>query len=269
MTKKPKRKNFSHFICYFYQRRIIESSEKQLVNYPILSVTRIKLNDMRKYFLYACLLFAGVFTACDNDDSDGIDPSIPFYQNLGVEYNVTQNHTHIGANFNKYNSEGANLRLPAKGILFNGKVPDFLGMGAYMYMLSESGLDPVTFTFSRWKDQVYTNKASIDDVDPIALPESLTSVKGNGATIITWVGKPIGKDEYVQVHLTYSGGVYDINNTQEGATSITLNFTNPTSATKGTLFLSRVRELPLQESNGDAGGKIDGFYVHNKGVTFE
>lgn len=73
---------------------------------------------MRKYFLYACLLFAGVFTACDNDDSDGIDPSIPFYQNLGVEYNVTQNHTHIGANFNKYNSEGANLRLPAKGILF-------------------------------------------------------------------------------------------------------------------------------------------------------
>ena len=58
---------------------------------------------MRKYFLYACLLFAGVFTACGNDDSDGIDPSIPFYQNLGVEYNVTQNHTHIGANFNKYN----------------------------------------------------------------------------------------------------------------------------------------------------------------------
>lgn len=125
---------------------------------------------MRKYFLYACLLFAGVFTACDNDDSDGIDHSIPFYQNLGVEYNVTQNHTHIGANFNKYNSEGANLRLPAKGILFNGKVPDFLGMGTYMYMLSESGLDPVTFTFSRWKDQVYTNKASIDDVDLIAFP---------------------------------------------------------------------------------------------------
>lgn len=166
---------------------------------------------MRKYFLYACLLFAGVFTACDNDDSDGIDPSIPFYQNLGVEYNVTQNHTHIGANFNKYNSEGANLRLPAKGILFNGKAPDFLGMGTYMYMLSESGLDPVTFTFTRWKDQVYTNKASIDDVDPIALPESLTSIKGNGTTVITWVGKPVGKDEYVQAHLTYNGGVYDIN----------------------------------------------------------
>ncbi|MFQ9022283.1 MAG: hypothetical protein ACLR6J_15285 [Parabacteroides merdae] len=63
---------------------------------------------MRKYFLYACLLFAGVFTACDNDDSDGIDPSIPFYQNLGVEYNVTQNHTHIGRKFQiKTTAEGA------------------------------------------------------------------------------------------------------------------------------------------------------------------
>ena len=128
---------------------------------------------------------------------------------------------------------------------------------------------PKRKNFSRWKDQVYTNKASIDDVDPIALPESLTSVKGNGATVITWVGKPIGKDEYVQAHLTYNGGVYDINNTQEGATFITLNFTNPASATKGTLFLSRVKKLPLQESNGDAGGKIDVSYVQNKEVTFE
>ncbi len=247
---------------------------------------------MRKYFLYASLLFAGMFTACDNEDADGIDPSIPFYQNLGVEYNVTQNHTHIGANFNKYNSEGANLRLPAKGILFNGKEPDFLGMGTYMYMLSESGLAPVTFTFTRWKGQVYTNKASIDDVDPIALPESLTSIKSNGATVITWIGKPIGKDEYVQAHLTYDGGVYDVNNTQEGATFVTLNFTNPASVAKGTLFLSRIKKLPLQESNGAgsvpvylgapsikklplqesngaAGGKIDVSYVRNKDVTFE
>lgn len=188
---------------------------------------------------------------------------------MGVEYNVTQNHTHIGANFNKYNSEGANLRLPAKGILFNGKVPDFLGMGAYMYMLSESGLDPVTFTFSRWKDQVYTNKASIDDVDPNR-SSRIPDIRQRQWRNHYHLGrKPIGKDEYVQVHLTYSGGVYDINNTQEGATSITLNFTNPTSATKGTLFLSRVRELPLQESNGDAGGKIDVSYVQNKDVTFE
>ena len=44
---------------------------------------------------------------------------------------------------------------------------------------------------------------------------------------------------------------------------------NPASAAKGTLFLSRVRKLPLQESNGDAGGKIDVSYVQNKDVTFE
>lgn len=80
---------------------------------------------------------------------------------------------------------------------------------------------------------------------PIALPESLTSIKGNGTTVITWVGKPVGKDEYVQAHLTYNGGVYDINNTQEGATFITLNFTNPTSAAKGTLVPEPRQETPF------------------------
>ena len=228
-----------------------------------------KLNDMKRYFLYVSLLFAGVLTSCGDDAPSEIDPSVPFYQNLGVEYNITQNHTHIGANFNKYNSEGVSLRLPDKNILFNGKEPDFLGQGTYMYMLSESGLDSVTFTFTRWKGQVYTNNVSIEDVDPIAIPESFTAIKGSGSTVITWEGNPIGKDEYIQAHLTYSGGVYDLNNTQEGATSITLNFTNPTSATNGTLYLSRVRKLPLQESNGDAGGKIDVSYVQNKDVVFE
>lgn len=224
---------------------------------------------MKKYFLYVSLLLAGLLTSCGEDEPGEIDPSIPFYQNLGVEYNVTQNQTHIGANFNKYNSEGANLRLPDKGILFNGKVPDFLGTGTYMYMLSASGLDAVTFTFTRWEGQVYTNKASIDDVDPIAIPEPLTSIKGNGNAVISWEGNPVGKDEYVQVHLTYSGGVYDMNTATEGATSITLNFTNPTSAAGGTLYLSRVKRLPLQQSNGDAGGKIEVSYVRNKDVSFE
>ena len=69
--------------------------------------------------------------------------------------------------------------------------------------------------------------------------------------------------------MSYDGGVYDVNNTQEGATFVTLNFTNPASVAKGTLFLSRIKKLPLQESNGAAGGKIDVSYVRNKDVTFE
>lgn len=222
---------------------------------------------MKKVFLIPVFLL-NICLSCEENTSE-IDPSIPFYQNLAVDYNVTQTYTHIGANFNKYNSEGVSLRLPNKWILFNGKVPTFLGMGVYMYMMVESGLDPVEFTFTRWKDQVYINKISIENISSIAIPDSLEKVNGNGKTIIRWIGNPIGKDEYVQIHLTYSGGVYDINSSMEGATTITMNFTNMTSATKGTLFLSRVKKLPLQESNGNAGGKIMVSYVQNKEVLFE
>ena len=40
----------------------------------------------------------------------------------------------------------------------------------------------MTFTFTRAKDEVYTNVASIKDVKPIAIPESFTSAKVKGTT---------------------------------------------------------------------------------------
>jgi hypothetical protein len=223
---------------------------------------------MKNYFLYASLLIAGLFTACSEGD-DEIDTSVPFYQNLGVEYNITDNSTHVGANFNKYNSEGPNLRLPDGAILFNGEKPDFLNQGTYFYKMSFTGLPSVTFTFARAKDMVYVNEVNIDDANLITIPASFNAIAGNGATTLTWDGAPLAKNEYVQVHLTYNGGVYDVYNRTEGASSITLNFNNQTSATGGTLFLSRVTSLPLQQSNGNAGGKIDVSYSVNKPVSFE
>ena len=56
---------------------------------------------MKKYFLFASLLFAWTLTSCDSDDSSDIEPDVPFYQNLGVSYDVTNNKTNVGANFNK------------------------------------------------------------------------------------------------------------------------------------------------------------------------
>lgn len=223
---------------------------------------------MKKYFLYASLLTVGLFAACSQGD-DEIDTSIPFYQNLGVEYNITDNSTHVGANFNKSNSEGANLRLPEGAILFNGEKPDFLNQGTYFYKMSYTGLPSVTFTFTRAKDMVFVNEVNIDDATPISIPASFNAISGNGTTTLTWDGVPLAKNEYVQVHLTYNGGVYDVYNRTEGSTSITLNFNNQTSATSGTLFLSRVTTLPLQQSNGNAGGQIDVSYSVNKTVSFE
>ena len=89
---------------------------------------------MKKYFLFAFLVSAWVFTSCDNDDAPDIDSDVPFYQNLGVAYDVTNNTTRVGANFNKLDSAGINIRLngPAS-ITINGKTPDFDNVGTYFY----------------------------------------------------------------------------------------------------------------------------------------
>lgn len=224
---------------------------------------------MKKFLFYIFLCWFSLLLSCEKGESGVIDPSIPFYQNLGVSYDVTKEVTRIGANFNKNNREGISLRLPEKGILFNGEIPTFLGMGDYMYMLSKPGLIPVTFTFQRWEDKVYTNHVSINDVLPIAIPDTLVEIHSRKLTVLNWIGAPIGEDEFIQVHITYDGGVYDTNSDLVGTKNISFHFSNVTSAKKGVLYVSRVKNLPLQESNGNAGGNIRVSYVQSKDIEFK
>ncbi|MCL3850859.1 MULTISPECIES: hypothetical protein [Parabacteroides] len=225
---------------------------------------------MKKYFLFVFLVSAWAFTSCDNDDAPDIDADVPFYQNLGVAYDVTNNTTRVGANFNKLDSAGINIKLngPAS-ITINGKTPDFDNVGTYFYTYSFSGLDDMTFVFTRAKDSIYTNVASINDVKPIAIPESFTSAKITGTTTLTWEGDPVGKDEVVGVQITYNGGSYNILNRTEGSKSIDINFSNMVNASKGTLSLSRAKILPLQEDNGNAGGQLDVSYIRSKEIALE
>ena len=225
---------------------------------------------MKKYFLFAFLVSAWVFTSCDNDDAPDIDADVPIYQNLGVAYDVTNNTTRVGANFNKLDSAGINIRLngPAS-ITINGKTPDFDNVGTYFYTYSFPGLDDMTFVFTRAKDSIYTNVASINDVKPIAIPESFTSAKITGTTTLTWEGDPVGKDELVEVRVTYAGGSYNVFNRTEGSKSININFGNSSLPAKGTLSLSRAKTHPLQESNGNAGGQLNVSYIQSKEITLE
>jgi hypothetical protein len=225
---------------------------------------------MKKYFLFAFLVSAWAFTSCNNDDAPDIEADVPFYQNLGVAYDVTNNMTRVGANFNKLDSAGINIKLngPAS-ITINGKTPDFDNVGTYFYTSSFPGLDDMTFVFTRAKDSVYTNVASINDVKPIAIPESFTSAKVTGTTVLTWEGDPVGEDEVVEVRITYNGGSYNILNRTEGSKSISINFSNLVTASKGTLFLSRAKVHPLQESNGNAGGQLDVSYIRSKEIGLE
>ena len=225
---------------------------------------------MKKYFLFAFLISAWALTSCDNDDAPDIDADVPFYQNLGVAYDITANATRVGANFNKLDSAGINIKLngPAS-ITFNGKTPDFANVGTYFYTYSFSGLEDMTFVFTRAKDSVYTNVASINDVKPIAIPASFTSAKVKGTTTLTWEGDPVGENEVVEVQITYSGGSYNILNRTEGSKSIDINFSNLVTASKGTLSLSRAKKHPLQESNGSAGGQLDVSYIQSKEIGLE
>lgn len=225
---------------------------------------------MKKYFLFAFLISAWAFTSCDNDDSPDIDADVPFYQNLGVAYDVTNNTTRVGANFNKLDSAGINIKLngPAS-ITINGQTPNFANVGIYFYTYSFSGLDDMTFVFTRAKDSIFTNVATIKDVKPITIPESFTSVKLKGSTTLTWEGDPVGEDEVVEVSISYNGGVNTIFNRDKGSNSINISFGNQVTASKGTLSLSRAKTNPLQESNGNAGGQLDVSYIQSKEIQFE
>lgn len=225
---------------------------------------------MKKYLLFAMLISIHALTSCSNDDSSDISADVPFYQNLGVAYDVTNNTTRVGANFNKTDSSGINIKLngPAS-ILFNGKTPNFANVGVYFYTYTFEGLDQMTFEFTRAKDEVYTNTASIDDVKPIAIPESFTSAKVKGTTTLTWEGDPIGENELVEVTISYTGGTYTIYNREEGSRSINISFSNSSLPGKATLSLSRAKIHPLQEANGNAGGQLDVSYIRSKEIRLE
>lgn len=225
---------------------------------------------MKKYFLFAFMLSAWALTSCQSDDSSDISENVPFYQNLGVAYDVTNNSTRVGANFNKYNSEGTNIMLngPAS-IKINGKTPNFANVGIYFYTYSFKGLDDITFVFTRSKDSTFTNVATINDVKPIAIPESFTSAKVKGTTTLTWEGDPIGENEVVEASIIYNGGVNSIYNRDKGSRSIDITFSNSSLPGKATLSLSRAKVNPLQESNGNAGGQLDVSYIQSKEIRLE
>ena len=133
---------------------------------------------MKKSFVYVTLLLMGVLASCGKEHSNEIDLIVPFYQNLGVEYDMTANKTYAGANFNKQDSAGANLKLPAGAVLINGEEPLFENIGVYFYKASFDGLQNVTFTFNRSKEQVFVNKASTSRVTSHPLQQSNGSAGG-------------------------------------------------------------------------------------------
>lgn len=223
---------------------------------------------MRKKMLYGMVGLTFLLGSCSKGAPDILDPSIPIYQNLAVMYDITDNTTSIGATFNAENASGTALRMQEKGVLFNGKEPSFIGGGDYMYIMQETGAPAVTFTLVRENVGTFVNSASIDDVEPISLNDTLSRI--GTVNQIYWVGEPIGANETVSIHLQYDGGETTQTETTEGYKGIQAIFLDlPKSGTIATLSISRVKTLPLQESNDIGGGKINVSYTTSKKVTIK
>ena len=221
---------------------------------------------MKKFLFYTCVATLGFFSSCSQGEQ--LDPSVPVNQDYGIFYDIMANTTRMSANFRKINAQGIPLRFGDGDVLFNNKQPEFTGQLPYMYLEQVDGLVPVTFTFIRYEDMTFVNSASISDVSPITIPDTLTSVSEYFSTIY-WVGDPVGADEYVEAHLEYKGGTYTTNTSTQGARFINLNLntSNVTAGQTVTLYITRVKKLALQDSQSTAGGQINVSYGTYKSVS--
>lgn len=224
---------------------------------------------MRKYFLLLLTACIGLFTACESDDSSTLDPSIPFYQDLQVEYDATHAKTHAAANFNKDNSQGENITLSGKSsIRFNGEKPNYANIAPYFYTYTFSHLKGITFKFTRTKGEVYVNHVSPEDAIPIGIPADFTTVHKSSATTFTWEGAALGEDEEITITISSESiGSNYFYEDQEGAISKDIEFATPVPAGKATFSVSRVKTLPIQESDGTAGGRIQVVYTVSKEIN--
>lgn len=226
---------------------------------------------MKKELLIGLSLLGGLFSGCEHEDSATIDPSVPFYQSYQVEYNVSHNKTYVAANFKKDNIRGESVELSGESsVRFNNKEPNYANIGIYFYTYDFSGLSDMTFKFTRSKNEVYENNASKSDVIPITIPLDFTTVNASNNTILTWEGDPIGEDEMVQITIESDRiGVNYFYFEQIGTTSATIQFPEPVKTGQATLSLSRVKKLPLQQSDGPAGGEIKVIYTVSKTIEIK
>lgn len=226
---------------------------------------------MKKYLSFlAFTCVVCLLAACDNDDSSDIDDSVSFYQDYHADYNVTRNKTYVGANFRQNNKAGEYVRLTGSAsIRFNGEKPNYANIVPYFYTYTLSGLEKVLFSFTRKKGEDFVNTVSLADVSPIGIPADFTTIPTSGSTLLTWEGNPVSVNEEVQVTIITDAGVGTTYDRTVGSNSIEVEFSLRTIPKKAILQISRIKTLPVQQSNGNAGGQVKVAYSQEKEVTLQ
>lgn len=176
----------------------------------------------------------------------------------------------MGANFRQNNKEGEYVRLTGNAsIRFNGEKPNYANIVPYFYTYTLSGLEKVLFSFTRKKGEDFVNTVSLADVSPIGIPAGFTTIPTSGSTLLTWEGNPVGVNEEVQVTIITDAGVGTTYDRTVGSNSIEVEFSLRTIPKKATLQISRIKTLPVQQSNGNAGGQVKVAYSQEKEVTLQ
>ncbi|MDD6210285.1 MAG: hypothetical protein PUB21_06735 [Bacteroidales bacterium] len=210
---------------------------------------------------------SSLFFSCISDDSSSINPTIPIYQDLSVEYDITQNKTYVAANFNKSNAAGTNVTLDGNSsIFFNNEEPDYANIGPYFYTKTFPGKEDIVFRFTR-NGKKFQNTASVNEIETIGIPASFTHIGKDGTTILTWEGAPVSEDEEVQIIVeTQKTGINITYINETGINSGTVGVPPDTPAGKATLYINRNKILPLEQTDGSAGGRMKLIYTVSKSI---
>lgn len=227
---------------------------------------------MKKILFFLLAASTGMFFyACDDKDSSDIKDSIPFYQDYRTEFDVTNNQTIAQANFREKNSDGKDVKLTGYSkIEMNGQAPNYTGERPYFYNYTFAGTADVKYVFTRTTGMVYTNLASKTEVNPIGIPANFTTVNMNGTTVLTWSGEPVGQNETIEASVVSSvGGNNGFKLETVGATGINLPIDSDIPAGLAKVTISRVKSLPIQQSDGTANGVNIVVYTVSKDITVQ
>lgn len=127
----------------------------------------------------------------------------------------------------------------------------------------------VTFVFVRKKDKIYTNTVTSDLIQPISLPTGLNSITSGQP--FTWEGAPATATNEVLAELTKdSGDSYSLYNATIDNTTKSITFHDVPTGGNYTLTIKRWKEIPTQEDDLPAKGKIEVYYYETQtGITVE
>lgn len=209
--------------------------------------------------LFACSVPLLLFTSCRKEESSQLPEESAIYQDYKVVFDKPEGRTRAFATFRKGGPFGVRLELTGgSSIRFNGQSwTTYAELDNYFYRWSTSSLQSVEFTFTRAGTGTFQNSIALVDTHDVAIASGGSISLANGAQV-AWVGRPLEQGERVSAQLKQGSSSSSTVTVQAaGAQSVVFSAQQVSSLAPGMadLVLTRSRTLPLQQADGQAGGR--------------